>query len=258
GTGAGQLSLEALHSLFELVNHTEDVSAQPHLGTSLLQQIREAHQELLAGLEGESGKGNDGGGGFASGGSSSGGNKSTAGGDAVSSATSLQGSTSTLSEADVLALVPLFTDHTGEMNFLNKTSGAMSLTSDVAGIANSIGQGGSLAGFLKDLGHTCCSSPAALRQAIRESGVVVDERQVAQLITMLANNYNSPKGGGDDGDLSTALTNSLFSSGEGQMAADAGRDGGSSAGQGQGLWKLEVARQVLAEDYGPRLDWIAV
>lgn len=78
-----------------------------------------------------------------------------------------QGSTSTLSEADVLALVPLFTDHTGEMNFLNKTSGAMSLTSDVAGIANSIGQGGSLAGFLKDLGHTCCSSPAALRQAIR-------------------------------------------------------------------------------------------
>lgn len=70
-------------------------------------------------------------------------------------------------EADALALVPLFTDHTGEMNFLNKTSGAMSLTSDVAGIANSIGQGGSLAGFLKDLGHTCCSSPGALRHAIR-------------------------------------------------------------------------------------------
>ncbi|CAN0374218.1 unnamed protein product, partial [Scytosiphon promiscuus] len=23
-------------------------------------------------------------------------------------------------------------------------------------------------------------------------------------------------------------------------------------------WKLEVARQVLAEDYGPRLDWVAV
>lgn len=42
------------------------------------------------------------------------------------------------------------------------------------------------------------------------------------------------------------------------MAADAGRDGGGSAGQGQGLWKLEVARQVLAEDYGPRLDWVAV
>lgn len=53
--------------------------------------------------------------------------------------------------------------------------------------------------------------------SVQESGVVVDERQVAQLITMLANNYNSPKGGGDDGDLSTALTNSLFSSGEGQV-----------------------------------------
>lgn len=42
------------------------------------------------------------------------------------------------------------------------------------------------------------------------------------------------------------------------MAGDAGRDAGGPAGQGQGLWKLEVARQVLAEDYGPRLDWVAV
>lgn len=47
--------------------------------------------------------------------------------------------------------------------------------------------------------------------------MVVDERQVAHLITMLANNYNIPKGGGDDGDLSSAMTNSLFSSGEGQV-----------------------------------------
>lgn len=47
---------------------------------------------------------------------------------------------------------------------------------------------------------------------------MVDERQVAQLITMLANNYNSPKGGGDDGDLSAALTNSLFSAGEGHVS----------------------------------------
>lgn len=42
------------------------------------------------------------------------------------------------------------------------------------------------------------------------------------------------------------------------MAGDAGRDAGGAAGQGQGLWRLEVARQVLAEDYGPRLDWVAV
>lgn len=42
------------------------------------------------------------------------------------------------------------------------------------------------------------------------------------------------------------------------MAADGGRDGGGPSGQGQGLWKLEIARQVLAEDYGPRLDWVAV
>lgn len=51
----------------------------------------------------------------------------------------------------------------------------------------------------------------------QESGVVVDERQVAQVITMLANNYNNAKGQGDEGDLSSALTNSLFSSGEGQV-----------------------------------------
>lgn len=43
-----------------------------------------------------------------------------------------------------------------------------------------------------------------------------------------------------------------------QMAGDGGKDGGGSSGQGQGLWKLEVARQVLAEDYGPRLDWVTV
>lgn len=42
------------------------------------------------------------------------------------------------------------------------------------------------------------------------------------------------------------------------MAGDVGRDTGGPSGQGQGLWKLEVARQVLAEDYGPRLDWVAV
>lgn len=56
------------------------------------------------------------------------------------------------------------------MNFLNKTQGAMSLAADVAGIASGIGRGGSLAGFLRDLGHTCCSTPAALRQAIRVRG----------------------------------------------------------------------------------------
>lgn len=43
-----------------------------------------------------------------------------------------------------------------------------------------------------------------------------------------------------------------------KMAGDVGRDTGGPSGQGQGLWKLEVARQVLAEDYGPRLDWVAV
>lgn len=42
------------------------------------------------------------------------------------------------------------------------------------------------------------------------------------------------------------------------MAGDGGKDGGGSSGQGQGAWKLDVARQVLVEDYGPRLDWVAV
>lgn len=34
--------------------------------------------------------------------------------------------------------------------------------------------------------------------------------------------------------------------------------GGGAGSGGQGLWKLEVARQVLVEDYGRRLDWVAV
>ena len=42
------------------------------------------------------------------------------------------------------------------------------------------------------------------------------------------------------------------------MAGELNRDSGGGGSAGQGLWKLEVARQVLAEDYGPRLDWVAV
>lgn len=111
------------------------------------------------------------------GGASPAGNKGGAGGDAIGSASADSaessgndpGSVTALLESDALALVPLFTDHTEEMNYLNNTSGAMSLATDIAGIASSIGQGGSLAGFLRDLGHTCCSSPGALRQAIRVS-----------------------------------------------------------------------------------------
>ncbi|CAM9552602.1 unnamed protein product, partial [Ectocarpus sp. 12 AP-2014] len=275
GAGGGQLSLEALHSLLELVNSNEEVSEQPDLAKSLLEQIREAHQDYLRGLDGSTGAsggkgpaaGGSGGGGEAgrgSGGDQQQGGKSPSGGSAGGAGGGGGGgapSSSAWLEADALALAPLFAEHAssvGEMNFLNKTQGAMSLAADVAGIASGIGRGGSLAGFLRDLGHTCCSTPAALRQAIRESGVVVDERQVAQVMTMLANNYNSPKGQGDDGEISSALTSSLFSAGEGKMAGDAGRDAGGPAGQGQGLWKLEVARQVLAEDYGPRLDWVAV
>ena len=47
--------------------------------------------------------------------------------------------------------------------------------------------------------------------------MIVDERQVAQVITMLANNYNNTQGQGDDTELSSTLTTSLFSTGEGQV-----------------------------------------
>lgn len=63
----------------------------------------------------------------------------------------------------------------------------------------------------------CIHTPPPLLPLLQESGVVVDERQVAQVMTMLANNYNSPKGQGDDGELSSALTSSLFSTGEGKV-----------------------------------------
>ncbi|CAN0065922.1 unnamed protein product, partial [Ectocarpus sp. 13 AM-2016] len=55
GAGGGQLSLEALHSLLELVNSNEELSEQPDLAKSLLEQIREAHQDYLRGLEGSTG-----------------------------------------------------------------------------------------------------------------------------------------------------------------------------------------------------------
>lgn len=78
------------------------------------------------------------------------------------------------------------------MNYLNKTSGAMSLSADVAGIANSIGQGGSLAGFLKDLGHTSSSSPGALRQAIRVGGRVQLDAIPASYVTVSSTPFRHP------------------------------------------------------------------
>lgn len=156
------------------------------MAKSLLVHIREAHQDCLKGVDGTGaaaaaavGKGNKGSSASGSGGEASRGQEpgapwgSTAAGGGGGGAPSLAGGVPPNSgwfEADALALVPLFAEHassTGEMNFLNKTSGAMSLAADVAGIASSIGQEGSLAGFLMDLGHTCCSSTTSLRQAIR-------------------------------------------------------------------------------------------
>lgn len=144
---------------------------QPHLTKSLLEQIREVHQEnLVTGLEGASKEGKETGGARGAGRKASGGEEAASasggsGGGAVSEASWY--------ETDALGLVPFFSEQAsttaGDMNFLNKTSGAMSLAADVAGIASSIGQGGNLAGFLRDLGHTCSSSPASLRQAIRVS-----------------------------------------------------------------------------------------
>lgn len=153
------------------------------MAKSLLEQIREAHQDCLKGVDGTgkaaaaaAGKGNNNKGVSASG---SGGEAAKGGsGGAPSSSQSGGVPSSGWYEADALALVPLFAEHassTGEMNFLNKTSGAMSLAADVAGIASSIGQEGSLAGFLRDLGHTCCSTTASLRQAIRVRSCCVFE-----------------------------------------------------------------------------------
>lgn len=138
------------------------------MAKSLLEQIREAHQDCLKGVDGTgtAGKGSGGGREAAKGESGGPWGAATAGGGGGGAPSSF----SAWYEADALALVPLFAEHassTGEMNFLNKTNGAMSLAADVAGIANSIGQGGSLAGFLRDLGHTCCSTTTSLRQAIR-------------------------------------------------------------------------------------------
>lgn len=155
---------------------------QPHLAKSLLQRIRETHQECLAGLEGGISKGgqeSQAGGARGAGksvpsgkgpaGAGGGGGEALGSDDAGHAGGAIQAGGDSWFEQDALTLVPLFADHEsrGEMNFLNKSSGAMSLGADVAGLASSIGQGGNLAGFLRDLGYTCCSSLVSLRQAIR-------------------------------------------------------------------------------------------
>jgi hypothetical protein len=256
--GAGQLGADALSALLEHILTSADFAKEQPQTQALVRALRETHQGLLS----SSANGLDPASSAANGSSNSSSNSSS------SSSTATQ----------QLTLTPLFAEHAGEMNFLNSSSAAMSLQSDMAALVSSLSQGGggtggsssgsgsgssrSLAGFLGDLGPAATASVSALRQAIRESGLHVDERQVAQLLSLLARTYRSGSassaagaGGALDADLSSVLTSSLLASSGGSAAAgDSTSDGSSSAdASAAGGWNLQVVQQVLAVDYGAQV-----
>ncbi len=137
------------------------------------------------------------------------------------------------------------------------------LASDMVDIADSIGSNGNLAGFLADLGPAVTDNITVLRQAVEESGIVVDEEQIAELLGMLVtsisgsstaattNSEEKYDNSGGDSSLSTALTSSLLASG-GLGGGDLhGEEGGTS-------WNISIVKQYLASDYEGKIDWVAV
>jgi hypothetical protein len=249
--GAGQLGADALSALLEHILTSADFAKEQPQTQALVRALRETHQGLLS----SSASGLD--------------PASSAAAAAANGSSNSSSSSSTTAQQQQLTLTPLFAEHAGEMNFLNSSSAAMSLQSDMAALVSSLSQGGaggggsgsrSLAGFLGDLGPAATASVSALRQAIRESGLRVDERQVAQLLSLLARTYRSGSagsaGGALDADLSSVLTSSLLASSGGSSAAaggDSASDGSSSADASAGGWNLQVVQQVLAVDYGAQV-----
>ncbi len=137
------------------------------------------------------------------------------------------------------------------------------LASDVMDIADSIRSSGNLAGFLADLGPVVTDNLTVLRQAVEESGIVVDEEQIAQLLGMLVTSVSNSttettnpeekydSSAGRDSSLSTALTSSLLASG--------GLGGGDLQGEEGGTsWNIGIVKQYLASDYEGKVDWVAV
>ncbi len=137
------------------------------------------------------------------------------------------------------------------------------LASDMVDIVDSLGSSGNLAGFLTDLGPAVTDNATVLRQAVEESGIVVDEEQIAQLLGMLVasvgntstttinpeEKYDNNSGG--DSSLSTALTSSLLASGGSGGGDLQGEEGGTS-------WNIGIVKQYLASDYEGKVDWVAV
>lgn len=226
GGGGGRLGEAALQVLLEFVLTGAEASRDSAEAKALARQLQEGHQGGLGGI-GEEGAAKEG---------------------------ADSGNARVL--PDILSLDPVSTEHAWEMNFLNSTSSngstmAASLAAEAAAVASSLGGAGSLAGFLGDLGPACTASPSAFRMAIRESGVAVDERQVARLLAALAVSHRTGGGSAAELELSTALTGSLLASSgtEGGIGSELSKEGG---------WNLEVVRQVLATDYGNKLDWVGV
>ncbi len=138
------------------------------------------------------------------------------------------------------------------------------LASDMVDIADSIRSSGNLAGFLADLGPAVTDNVTVLRQAVEESGIVVDEEQIAQLLGMLVTSvsnsstettnqeekYDNAAGG--DSSLSIALTSSLLASGGGLGGGDL------QAEEGGTRWNIDIVKQYLASDYEGKVDWVAV
>jgi hypothetical protein len=161
------------------------------------------------------------------------------------------------------------------------TYGLKDCLSDITGVIHS---SASLASFLADLGPTASSSVSSFRQAICESGLAIDEEQIARLLGTLAQSYKDATA---DPDLSAALTTSLLATStssdsnknsSGSGGGDSGSPSGTTGGNGNsddtadgeadgvyasgalsvGGWNIEVVKRVICDLFSSKLDWVEV
>lgn len=159
-----------------------------------------------------------------------------------------------------LSLLPLLDGNNNEAADLAPSAAAATaatsqlLAREASSIASSILQSLDMAGFIKDLGYSCTASTDRFREALKESGVGMDERQAALLLCLVATTHKGPVN-----EMSTEAANELRSSpssssslSSSPAAPDEGGEGGMEGAPT--TWNLDVMAGVISTDY-PSLDW---
>jgi len=162
-----------------------------------------------------------------------------------------------------LSLLPLLDgDNTESSDLVPSASAATATTSrllarEASSIANSILLSSDMAGFIKDIGYSCTASVERFREALKESGVGIDERQTALILCLVATTHT-----GLGNEMSPMAANELLSSSSSSSSPSSSTPAASDVGEGgtEGgptTWNLDVMAHVLAADY-PSLDWARV